>query len=99
MADQDRDDEIEDDVIGREEEGDELEGDDELDDDVEGADDEPTGEIGSEGGSPGDSVGVTRSRVGSTRGSEATETWSPDQDDTTATPRTDDTDRSRRRTP
>ena len=40
----------------------------------------PSREVGSEGGSPGD-VDVARRRVPAT-GTEATETWVPDRDDT-----------------
>jgi hypothetical protein len=39
----------------------------------------PTGEVGSEGGSPGD-VDVARRRVPAA-GTEATETWVPERDD------------------
>ena len=58
------------------EEGDE----DDLEDEEEyDADERLTGEVGSEGGSPGETV-VTRRRGENIRGSEAGETWSPEQD-------------------
>jgi hypothetical protein len=66
----------------------------EEDDDVEDTDEEDledeeqyeanervTGEVGSEGGSPGETV-VTRRRGERVKGSEATETWKPEQDET-----------------
>jgi len=53
----------------------------------------PSGEVGSEGGSPGD-VDVARRRVPAT-GAEATETWVPDRDDTETIAR-DETGKGRR---
>ena len=59
------------------EEGDEedLEDEEEYD-----ADERITGEVGSEGGSPGETV-ATRKRGEQVRGSEADETWKPEQDE------------------
>jgi ribonuclease E len=81
-ADEEDDEEDEDDDI-LDEEGDEddLEDEDE-DEDAEDEDEGPTasaravtGEVGSEGGSPGEAVERTSTRAGLGRGSEATQTW------------------------
>ena len=74
-------DDAEDDGDVRDEDDDELDEDEEdevVDPDEEIATQgsrEPTDEVGSEGGSPGDTVERTRARGGLGRGSEATTTW------------------------
>jgi hypothetical protein len=57
-----------------------------------------TGEVGSEGGSPGDTV-VTRRRGEQMRGSEATETTNPEQDDVKTLERVGEDGAPRRRNP
>jgi hypothetical protein len=108
MADQERDD-LDRDLPGADEEARGLE-DDDFDADDEGdeddledeeqfdADERLTGEVGSEGGSPGETV-VTRKRGEQITGSEAGETWSPEQDDTRTVERVGDEDQPRKRNP
>src|SRR4051812_19327758 len=88
MPNNDRDDEVEplaedDEVVDAAEDDDEFEDDDdEEDDDEEDAEDEGdiearsglTHEVGSEGGSPGEDMQISRGASGNTRGSEASET-------------------------
>jgi hypothetical protein len=62
------------------------------------ADEDVTGEVGSEGGSPGETV-VTRRRGDGVRGSEAGETWSPEQDDTGTVDRVGEDGAPKRRSP
>ncbi len=111
MAEREHDDELENDVIGRaddedEEFGDEEETDEEDDEDAvvdEGdedvVDEEATGEVGDEGGSPGDRVGVSRTRTGPRRGSEATESVRRERSGNIPIDRTDEAGRPQRRNP
>lgn len=62
------------------------------------ADERLTGEVGSEGGSPGETV-VTRRRGEQVRGSESSETWSPEQDETSTVERVGDEGQPRKRNP
>jgi hypothetical protein len=62
------------------------------------ADERLTGEVGSEGGSPGETV-VTRRRGEAVRGSEAGETWNPEQDDTKTVERVGEEGAPKRRNP
>ena len=62
------------------------------------ADERLTGEVGSEGGSPGETV-VTRRRSEPVRGSEAGETWSPEHDDATSVDRVGEEGQPRKRNP
>ena len=108
MADQERDD-LDPEAGGADDEVRGLE-DDDLDADLEGdeedlddeeqydADERLTGEVGSEGGSPGETV-VTRRRGQAVGGSEAGETWSPEQDDTSAVHRVGEEDAPKKRNP
>lgn len=59
---------------------------------------EPTKEVGSEGGSPGDTV-ATRRQGEQVRGSEKSETWSPEQDESKTVERVGDEGQPRRRNP
>ena len=77
------------------EEGDEEDIDDEEQFD---ADERVTREVGSEGGSPGDTV-VTRRRGEGVGGSEAGETWSPEQDATRTVERVGEDNAPKRRNP
>jgi hypothetical protein len=92
--------EDEEDVVGVEDDSEEEfedVDDEELDD--EPRDQETTDEVGSEGGSPGDAFGQSRSRVGSSKGSEASETWRPGERDRMMLDYRDVTERPRRRSP
>jgi hypothetical protein len=62
------------------------------------ADEGLTGEVGSEGGSPGETV-VTRRRGEQVRGSEAGETWNPGQEKTKAVERVGEQGQPRKRNP
>ncbi len=62
------------------------------------ADERLTGEVGSEGGSPGETV-ATRRRGERVGGSEAGETWSPEQDDTKVVERVGENNAPRKRNP
>ena len=62
------------------------------------ADERLTGEVGSEGGSPGETV-VTRRRGEQIKGSEASETWSPEEDKTRSVERVGDEGQPRKRNP
>ena len=77
------------------EEGDEA---DDLYDDELDADARLTEEAGSEGGSPGETV-VTRRRGERVGGSEAGETWSPEQDRTRSVERLGEEGQPRKRNP
>lgn len=106
MADQERDDLDRDapadgeDVRGSEDDEFEEEGDeDDLEDEEQyDADERLTGEVGSEGGSPGETV-VTRRPSEQVRGSEAGETWSPSQDETKAVERVGEDGAPKKRNP
>jgi len=77
------------------EEGDEEDVEDEDDFD---ANERATGEVGSEGGSPGEKV-FTRQRGQQVGGSEATETWNPEQDEVKSVERVGDEGAPRKRNP
>jgi hypothetical protein len=62
------------------------------------ADERLTGEVGSEGGSPGETV-VTRRRGEAVGGSEAGETWNPEQDETKTVERVGEEGAPKRRNP
>jgi hypothetical protein len=62
------------------------------------ADERLTGEVGSEGGSPGETV-VTRRRGERIKGSEATETWSPEQDKSRTVERVGEEGQPKKRNP
>jgi hypothetical protein len=95
----DRDPEADEETRGLEdddfEEGDEA---DDVEDDELDADERLTGEVGSEGGSPGETV-VTRRRGERVRGSEAGETWNPEQDRTRSVERLGEEGQPRKRNP
>jgi hypothetical protein len=108
MADQERDDldpnapdadedavGLEDDDFDADDEGDEddLEDEDQFD-----ADERLTGEVGSEGGSPGETV-TTRRRGEQVTGSEAGQTWNPEQDETRSVERVGEENAPRKRNP
>ena len=57
-----------------------------------------TGEVGSEGGSPGETV-VVRRRGERVSGSEAGETWSPEQDEATTVDRVGEEGAPKKRNP
>jgi hypothetical protein len=57
-----------------------------------------TGEVGSEGGSPGETV-VSRRRGEAVGGSEAGETWNPEQDDTSNVDRVGEDGAPKKRNP
>lgn len=105
MADQKRDD-LESDPPGTNEETRGLADDEFEDSDEEDVEDEEqydanerlTGEVGSEGGSPGETV-VTRRRGEAVRGSEAGETWNPEQDETRTVERVGDEGAPKKRNP
>jgi len=86
---------FEDEDFDAEDEGDEADLEDEEQYD---ADERLTGEVGSEGGSPGEKV-FTRRRGEQVRGSEATETWAHDQDRSTTLERTGAEGQPKRRNP
>jgi hypothetical protein len=88
------------DTRGFEDEQDLDEGDEgDLEDEEEyDADERLTGEVGSEGGSPGETV-VTRRRGETIGGSEAGETWSPEQDDTKTVERVGEEGAPKKRNP
>jgi len=71
---------------------------DELDDEALDEED-ATDEVGSEGGSPGDTAARRTARVGQTQGSEATETWKPLDNEPVADDTRDSGGAPRRRTP
>jgi hypothetical protein len=104
MANEERDsdelDPADDDARGFEDEDDLEEGDEEdlEDEDQYEADEGLTGEVGSEGGSPGETV-ITRRRGEQVRGSEAGETWNPEQDDTKTVERVGEQGQPRKRNP
>lgn len=62
------------------------------------ADEQLTGEVGSEGGSPGETV-VTRRRGEQVRGSESGETWNPGEDDVRSVDRVGEEGAPRKRNP
>jgi hypothetical protein len=105
MADQGRDD-LDRDAPGADDETRGLEDDDleEADEDdledeeQDDADERLTGEVGSEGGSPGETV-VTRRTAERVGGSEAGETWSPEQDETKNVERVGDDGQPLKRNP
>jgi hypothetical protein len=105
MADQERDD-LDRDLPGDEEgmrgfEDEDAENTDEedLEDEEQyDADERPTGEVGSEGGSPGETV-VTRRRKEQVKGSEAGETWNPEQTETETVDTVGDEGQPRKRNP
>ena len=86
---------LEDDDFEADEEGDEedLEDEEQFD-----ASERLTGEVGSEGGSPGETV-VTRRRGPGVGGSEAAETWNPEQDETRTVERVGEQGQPRKRNP
>jgi hypothetical protein len=105
MADQDHDDRKHDapggadDMRGIADEAFEAAGDEDLEDDEQyDANERLTGEVGSEGGSPGETV-VTRRRGQVAHGSEAGETWNPEQDETRNVERVGDEGAPRKRNP
>jgi hypothetical protein len=105
MADQERDDldrdapVVNEDPRGLEDdEFEEADKEDLEDEEHDDADERLTGEVGSEGGSPGETV-VTRRRVERVGGSEAGETWSPEQDDTKHVRRVGEEGQPRKRNP
>lgn len=71
---------------------------DRLDEEQYDADENVTGEVGSEGGSPGETV-VTRRRAETPRGSEATETVRSDKDRTETIDRVGDENQPLKRNP
>jgi len=105
MAEQDRDPNpdspgADEDTRGFEDEDFDEEGDEEDVEDEEhyDANERLTGEVGSEGGSPGETV-VTRQRGERVGGSEAGETWSPEQDATKTVERVGEENAPKRRNP
>jgi hypothetical protein len=105
MADQKRDD-LESNAPDTDEEARGLADDEFEDSDEEDVEDEEqfeanerlTGEVGSEGGSPGETV-VTQRRGEAVRGSEAGETWSPEQNETRNVERVGEEGAPKRRNP
>ena len=96
-------DDDEDEVVDEDEEDDEdaFEDDDEEEDDEEEEVDEsdPTAEVGSEGGSPGEVFERGRSRGTPGGGSEATETWRPGERDDMIVNRRDEAGVPKKRVP
>ena len=86
---------LEDDDFDAEDEGDEEDIEDEEQYD---ADERLTGEVGGEGGSPGETV-VTRRRGEQVRGSESSETWKPGEDDTKTVERVGEEGQPKKRNP
>jgi hypothetical protein len=86
------------DVRGREDEDFESDEEDLEDEEELDADERLTGEVGSEGGSPGETV-ATRRRREHIRGSEAGETWSPDETRSRNIERVGEQGQPRKRTP
>jgi hypothetical protein len=91
-------DEDEDDVVDEDDE-DAFEDDEEEDDEEEFDESDPTAEVGSEGGSPGEVLERGRSRGTQRGGSEATETWRPGERDDMIVNRRDETGAPKKRVP